>query len=59
MFDNFQKIESIFNETISSCKSLKFLGITFNFVEHVKDIKKCSNRLNIMKTLSNKKCIVN
>jgi hypothetical protein len=52
------------NETIPSCESLKFLGITFdlglNFLEHVKDIKKkCINRLNIIKILSNKKWKLN
>ena len=50
----------LYNETIPACETLKFLGITFDlgltFKEHVIDIKKkCINRLNIIKILSNKK----
>ena len=51
---------TLFKESIPSCKSLKFLGLTLdiglNFSDHIKDIKKkCLNRLNIIKILSNKK----
>ena len=50
----------LYNETIPACETLKFLGITFDlgltFKEHVIDIKKkCINRLNIIKILSNRK----
>ena len=48
------------NDYIPSCNSIKFLGLTFDlgltFTNHVKDIKKkCINRLNVIKILSNKK----
>ena len=47
------------NDYIPSCNSIKFLGLTFdvglNFNDHVKEIKKkCNNRLNVIKILSNK-----
>jgi len=50
----------LYNERIPACNSLKFLGITFDlglkFNNHTKDIKKrCINRLNIIKILSNKR----
>jgi hypothetical protein len=50
----------LFGDLIPSCVTLKFLGITFdiglNFIEHIKEIKKkCINRLNIIKIISNKK----
>jgi hypothetical protein len=50
----------LYNERIPACNSLKFLWITFDlgltFNNHTKDIKKrCINRLNIIKILSNKR----
>ena len=49
----------LFNEKIPSCTKIKFLGLTFDiclsFKDHIQDIKKkCINRLNIIKILSNK-----
>lgn len=48
----------LFNEQIPACKNFKFLGITFdiglNFKDHLSQLKKkCNNRLNIVKILSN------
>ena len=50
----------LFEDFIPSCESIKFLGITFDigltFKNHILDIKKkCINRLNVIKILSNKK----
>ena len=52
------------SEFIPTCETIKFLGLTFdiglNFNEHVKDIKKkCNNRLNVIKILSNTKWRLN
>ena len=52
------------NDLIPTCESIKFLVLTFdiglNFNEHVKEIlKKCNNRLNVIKILSNKKWRLN
>ena len=54
----------LFKERIPPCESLKFLGITFDlglsFNEHIKDVKKkCINRLNIIKLMSNKRYKLN
>ena len=54
----------LYKETIPVCENTKFLGITFDlglsFNEHIIDIKKkCINRLNIIKILSNKKWKLN
>jgi hypothetical protein len=48
------------NDFIPSWDSIKFLGLTsdigLNFNDHVKELKKkCNNRLNVIKILSNKK----
>lgn len=50
----------MYNETIPACENFKFLGITFDqgltFREHVNTIKKkCVNRLNLLKIISNRK----
>ena len=55
---NHEQKFKLFGDTIPACDSLKFLGITFdlglNFNEHIKNIKKkCINRLNIIKLISN------
>jgi hypothetical protein len=48
----------LYDDFIPSCEFIKFLGITFDiglFNHHIADIKKkCINRLNIIKILSNK-----
>jgi hypothetical protein len=49
----------LYDEFIPNCEHLKFLGITFDiglvFNYHIKEIKKkCINRLNVIKILSNK-----
>ncbi len=56
--------QKLFGETIPSCESLKFLGLTFDLVlnsnEHVKQTKKkCISRLNILKVISNRKYKLN
>jgi hypothetical protein len=50
----------LYDDFIPNCDSIKFLGITFDiglvFSNHINDIKKkCINRLNVIKMLSNKK----
>ena len=61
---NEQFKHKLYNEKIPVCNLLKFLGITFDlgltFNNHTKDIKKrCINRLNIIKILSNKRWKLN
>jgi hypothetical protein len=61
---NEQFKHKLYNEKIPACYFLKFLGITFDlgltFNNHTKDIKKrCINRLNIIKILSNKRWKLN